>query len=64
MHGYGIKIAQVQVQRSAELASCTFDLEFRHRQIERSICSVVIALTPPECSNFISRGTSKAHIFM
>src|SRR5262245_34793650 len=27
-------------------------------------CSVVIALTPPECSNFISRGTSKAHIFM
>src|SRR5262249_31799367 len=29
-----------------------------------SICSVVIALTPPECSNFISRGSSKAHIFM
>src|SRR5262249_3230062 len=30
--------------------------------IPRSICSVVIALMPPECSNFISRGTSKAHI--
>src|SRR5262245_15548804 len=29
-----------------------------------SISSVLIALTPPECSNFISRGTSKAHIFM
>src|SRR5262249_50602305 len=32
--------------------------------IARSICSSVIALTPPEWSNFISRGTSKAHIFM
>src|SRR5262245_45405473 len=30
----------------------------------RSICSVLIALTPPACSTFISRGTSKAQIFM
>jgi hypothetical protein len=26
--------------------------------MDRSICSVVIALIPPECSNSISRGTS------
>src|SRR5262249_10592157 len=32
--------------------------------IERSICSSVIALTPPECSNFISRGTRSAQIFI
>src|SRR5215470_12707844 len=31
---------------------------------DRSSCSSVMAFTPPECSNFISRGTSKAHIFM
>src|SRR6516165_348489 len=31
--------------------------------IDRSICSSVIALMPPECSNFISRGTSIAHTF-
>src|SRR5262245_24367835 len=30
----------------------------------RSICSSVIALTPPVCSTWSSRGTSKAHIFM
>jgi hypothetical protein len=29
-----------------------------------SICSSVIAFTRPLCSNFSSRGTSKAHIFM
>src|SRR5262249_25481633 len=29
----------------------------------RSICSSIIALTPPECSNFISRGTSIAQTF-
>ncbi len=28
-----------------------------------SICSSLIALTPPGCSTFISRGTSKAQIF-
>src|SRR5215831_3749808 len=31
--------------------------------IPRSSCSSVIALTPPECSNFISRGTSIAQTF-
>src|SRR5262249_16877394 len=31
--------------------------------IERSICSVVIALTPPLCSAFMSRGTSKTSSF-
>src|SRR5262249_26618057 len=31
--------------------------------IERSICSSVIALTPPECSNFSSFGTSMAQTF-
>src|SRR5262249_54523425 len=30
---------------------------------DRSSCSSVIALTPPECSNFISRGTSIAQTF-
>src|SRR5262249_9697428 len=30
---------------------------------DHSSCSSVIALTPPECSNFISRGTSKAQTF-
>src|SRR5262249_3803284 len=29
-----------------------------------SISSLFIDLTPPQCSNFISRGTSKAQIFM
>src|SRR5262249_37895263 len=31
---------------------------------DRSSCSSVIALTSPECSNFISRGTRSAQIFM
>src|SRR5262249_58091283 len=31
--------------------------------IERSICSVVMALMPPLCSTFISRGTSKTNNF-
>src|SRR5262249_22285713 len=31
--------------------------------IPRSICSVVIALTPPECSTCNSRGTSSAQTF-
>jgi len=31
--------------------------------IDRSICSSVMALTPPECSSFISRGTSKTRSF-
>src|SRR5262249_12105105 len=30
---------------------------------DRASCSSVIALTPPECSNFISRGTSIAQTF-
>jgi len=32
--------------------------------IERSICSSVIALMPPECSNFISRGTRSAQMVL
>src|SRR5262249_783096 len=32
--------------------------------IPRSSCSSVIALTPPVCSNFISRGTRCAQIFI
>src|SRR5215468_8826211 len=32
--------------------------------IARSICSVVIALTPPECSTCSSRGTRSAQIFI
>src|SRR5262249_31133119 len=31
--------------------------------IERANCSSDIALTPPECSNFISRGTRSAQTF-
>src|SRR5262249_61188307 len=34
------------------------------RAVPRSFCSSVIALTPPECSNFISRGTRSAQIFI
>jgi len=32
--------------------------------IASSICSSVMALTPPECSSFISLGTKSAQIFM
>jgi len=39
-------------------------IQFSSASIAAVICSVVIPLTPAECSNFISRGTSKAHIFM
>src|SRR5262249_29746601 len=35
----------------------------RRISIERSNCSSLIALTPPECSHFISPGTSIAQTF-
>src|SRR5262245_52153050 len=43
-------------------ARCAIRLSMDSRV--RSSCSSVMALTPPECSNFISRGTRSAHIFM